>query len=245
MELEYRPDVIDWVKEELEEANKWHQLIIKNMTWIDANKTKKVGEKIDEFVAWWNKVQEKQKTTPVQEAPAFTREEVRTKMKEVTSEIDKLKKIPKPKEKKEKKDKGKGKDKKGKGKAKGKDEKVDIKGWDLDKVEAELKRIDDEKAAAIKNEDYDKAASLKTERSDMEKKLEALKEAAKEAESAPAGVDTTGWDVAKAEAELTKLDADKAAATAAEDYDKAAELKKKKEEVEAILKALKDGKQEL
>jgi len=209
------------------------------------NKTAKVADKIEEFTTWWTKVQEKQKTTPVHEAPAFTREEVRTKMKEVTSEIDKLKKIPKPKEKKEKKDKGKGKDKKGKGKAKGKDEKVDIKGWDLDKVQAELKRIDDEKAAAIKNEDYDKAASLKTERSEMEKKLEALKEAAKEAESAPAGVDTTGWDVAKAEAELTKLDEDKAAATAAEDYDKAAELKKKKEEVEAILKALKDGKQEL
>merc|ERR1739848_260045 len=55
LELEYRPDVIDWVKEELEEANKWHAMLVKNMTWIDSNKTAKVGEKIDEFVAWWNK----------------------------------------------------------------------------------------------------------------------------------------------------------------------------------------------
>jgi hypoxia up-regulated 1 len=236
LELEYRPDVVDWVKDELEEAQKWQEILVKNMTWIESNKTQKVAEKIEEFTTWWTKVQEKQKTTPVHEAPAFTREEVRTRMKTVTSEIEKLKKIPKPKEKKEKKDKGKGKEKKkDKKKDKSKKEPVDTTGYDIEKATAELARIETEKSEAIKAEDYDKAETLKKEKDKFQAILEALKEAPEAVK-----VDTTGYDVAKAEAEIAKLEEEKAAAIAEENYDKAEELKKKKTEVQEILKALKE-----
>merc|ERR1712196_214669 len=87
LELEYRPDVIDFVKEEMEEANKGYDMIVKNMTWVNANKAQKVFEKIGNFTEWWNKVSEKQKTTPSHEAPVFTRDEVRTRVKAVTEEV--------------------------------------------------------------------------------------------------------------------------------------------------------------
>merc|ERR1712137_1337006 len=54
-ELESRPDVEESVKEVLEQANKDHASIVKDMPWVNANKTEAAGTKIKEFEEWWNK----------------------------------------------------------------------------------------------------------------------------------------------------------------------------------------------
>jgi len=211
MEEEAREDLITFVKDELSEADKSLKKVKDTMKWVNESKIEKAKAKLDDFSAWWQKVVSKQKTTPKHEAPAYTKEETRTKIKAVTDAVDVLLKIPKPKEKKEKKEDTK-KDKKGKDK-KGKkdkaDEKVDTSGWDIASVEAELKKIDEQKAAAIKDEDYDKAQELKTQRTKMDKVLEALK-AAPKTDGEPK-VDLTGWDLAKVEEELKKNDEEKEA----------------------------------
>jgi TolA-binding protein len=118
----------------------------------DLKKAKPMDDAIDDFVSWWKKVQKKQETNPPHVTPFFTKKDVRTRMAAVSGEIEKLRKPKKEKEK------------------------VDTTDWNLEKVEAEFKRIDAGKAAAIKEGDYEKAANLKKERKHFESIAQALKE---------------------------------------------------------------------
>merc|ERR1711920_408009 len=88
LELESRPDVEENVKDAIADAKKDHDFIVKNMTWVNVNKTEAALKKLTEFEEWWTKKQEQQKTLPLHEAPAYTKLEVQEKVGQIQQEIE-------------------------------------------------------------------------------------------------------------------------------------------------------------
>merc|ERR1719336_161482 len=95
-ELEARPDVEEQVKDGLGDMKKVHAHIVKNMSWVNPNKTQDALKHLEEFEEWWNKKRESQKKLPLTEAPAYTRKEVTEKLTGLQKEWDKLKKTRSP-----------------------------------------------------------------------------------------------------------------------------------------------------
>merc|ERR1712137_445849 len=177
LELESRPDVEDNVKEAIADAKKDHAFIVKDMPWVNVNKTDAALKKLTEFEEWWTKKQEQQKTLPLHEAPAFTKAETQEKISQIQKEMEKLKKIKKPKEKKPKAnatDTKSGKDG---------DAKLPT---DPAVIQKEIEQIQTQKAEAVDKEDFDLAHSLKQKEKRLTDYLEKLKaESAEKAEEAP------------------------------------------------------------
>merc|ERR1712032_518896 len=98
LEFEAREDLPDLVKEYLDDIKQSKSAIKKNMTWVNESKIEKAQETLTEFSDWWTQRQEKQKSLPLSEAPAYTKADVVERIKKVQQEWDKLKKIKKPKE---------------------------------------------------------------------------------------------------------------------------------------------------
>jgi len=166
LELEARSELPETVKEILDDIQLAKAFIKKNMTWLNESKIEKTQEKLSEFTDWWAQRQEKQKSLPLSEAPAYTKADVVERIGKVQKEWEKLKKLKKPKEQKEVKKKD-GKEK-------------DAKKPDLpDTVEATEKALADARKAkqdAVANEDYDKAQALKKDEDALQKHLAQLKE---------------------------------------------------------------------
>merc|ERR1712038_678513 len=92
-------------------------------------------------------------------------------------------------------------------------------------IEAQIKKLEQEKKEAIANEEYEKCTPLK-------KKINALKEELKKQQSAPAAkFDKAGYDKA-----IRKLDDKKKQYIANEEYEKCAPLRDLKKELEGIKK---------
>jgi len=173
-ELEARPDVEEQVQDGLSDMKKVHAHIVKNMSWVNPNKTQDALKRLEEFEEWWKKKLELQKKLPLTEAPAYTRKEVIEKLTGLQNEWDKLKKTKKPKEAKKPKDaknKTAGDDSKDK-----KTEKKEDLPSDPAEVEKLLASLREEKAAAVAAEDFDKAQSLKSREATLTKQLEKLKD---------------------------------------------------------------------
>jgi len=173
-ELEARPDVEEQVQDGLADVKKVHAHVVKNMSWVNPNKTKDALTNLEEFEEWWKKKQESQKKLPLTEAPAYTRKEVTEKLAAVQKEWEKLKKTKKPKEAKAKaaKNKTAGDDSKEKKAEKKEEEELPSDPAEVEKLLASLR---EEKAAAVAAEDFDKAHSLKSREAALTKQLEKLK----------------------------------------------------------------------
>merc|ERR1712032_674993 len=60
-ELEARPDVEEQVQDGLSDVKKVHAHIVKNMSWVNPNKTQDALKRLEEFEEWWKKKTESQK----------------------------------------------------------------------------------------------------------------------------------------------------------------------------------------
>lgn len=182
MELEFRADLPDTVKEYVENMKETKVFIEKNMTWVNATKVEKVAKEQEEFEEWWNKKHESQAQLPLHEAPAYTKAEVMEKLNKLSRDWDKLKKIKKPKEPKKPKAKN----------ATNASAKADP-GPKLpetvEEVEKELATITEQKGAAVEAEDYDKAEALKKREKLLKTHLETLKESAASGADAASGAE--------------------------------------------------------
>jgi len=171
MELEFRADLPDTVKEYVASMKEAKDFIEKNMTWVNVTKVEKPAKELEEFEEWWKKKEESQAALPLHEAPAFTKAEVMEKLNKFSKDWDRLKKIKKPKEPKKPKAKN----------ATNASVKAD-KGPKLpetvEEVEKELATITEQKSAAVEAEDYDKAEALKKREKLLKKHLDTLKESA-------------------------------------------------------------------
>jgi hypoxia up-regulated 1 len=172
LEFEARADLPDSVKEALSSIKDIQAHITKNMTWVSKNKTEAAEEKLSDFKAWWAKKQESQKSLPLSEAPAYTKQEVMDQLSKVRKEWDKLKKIKKPKETKPKSDKNAtnstSKDKK--------DKKTEMPmPTDVEGIEKELSALKEKKMDAVEKEDFDAAHVLKQREQALMKQLEKVK----------------------------------------------------------------------
>merc|ERR1712224_699158 len=81
LEFEAREDLPDLVKEYLDDIKQIKSAIKKNMTWINESKIEKAQEKLTEFSDWWSQRQDKQKSLPLSEAPAYTKADVVERIK--------------------------------------------------------------------------------------------------------------------------------------------------------------------
>eukprot|EP00931_Biecheleriopsis_adriatica_P050390 TRINITY_DN2916_c0_g1_i1.p1 TRINITY_DN2916_c0_g1~~TRINITY_DN2916_c0_g1_i1.p1 ORF type:complete len:917 (+),score=314.47 TRINITY_DN2916_c0_g1_i1:111-2861(+) len=171
LELEARADLPDSVKEELDTVKEIKAHIKKNMSWVTENKTEAAAEKLKEFETWWAKKQEQQKSLPLHEAPAYTKQEVLEAVQKVRKEWEKLKKIKKPKETKPKAEKKNSTKSEKKDKAEEAPLPTDAEG-----VEKELAAVREKKVTAVENEDFDAAHVLKQREQALLKHLEKLKE---------------------------------------------------------------------
>merc|ERR1711924_193234 len=70
LELEAREDLAGNVKELIDDSKAMKEKIVKDMPWVNANKTADATTKLTEFEDWWTKKQEKQAALPLHEAPA-------------------------------------------------------------------------------------------------------------------------------------------------------------------------------
>eukprot|EP00930_Biecheleria_cincta_P097788 TRINITY_DN8946_c0_g1_i2.p1 TRINITY_DN8946_c0_g1~~TRINITY_DN8946_c0_g1_i2.p1 ORF type:complete len:905 (+),score=262.09 TRINITY_DN8946_c0_g1_i2:96-2810(+) len=169
LEFEARADLPDNVKEELSSIKDIQAHIAKNMTWVSKNKTEAAEEKLSEFQAWWAKKQESQKSLPLSEAPAYTKQEVMDQLSKVRKDWDKLRKIKKPKETKPKSDKNATN-------STSKDKKTEVPmPTDVEGIENELASIKEKKMDAVEKEDFDAAHVLKQREQALMKELEKVK----------------------------------------------------------------------
>jgi len=171
LEMEAREDIPSTVEDELSTIKAIQAHIKKNMSWVDENKTATASEKLSSFKTWWAKKQEQQKTLPLHEAPAFTKQEVIDKITKVTKEWDKVKKLKKPKEAKPAKTKADKNSTKTEDKAK--EEPLPETAAD---TEEELSKLRTKKIEAVEKEDFDAAHVLKQREKALLKHLEKLKE---------------------------------------------------------------------
>merc|ERR1712032_1553565 len=170
-ELEARPDVEEQLQDGLSDVKKVHAHIVKNMSWVNPNKTQ---DALKRFEEWWKKKTESQKKLPLTEAPAYTRKEAIDKLTGIQKEWEKLKKTKKPKEAPKPKA-AKNKTAGGDGKDKKEEKKEEELPSDPAEVEKLLASLREEKAAAVAAEDFDKAQSLKSREAALTKQLEKLK----------------------------------------------------------------------
>jgi hypoxia up-regulated 1 len=175
MEMESRADLPEMIEEDIKGMKKDKDTIEKEMPWVNASKTEKAAQQLEEFEEWWKKKQESQAGLPLHEAPAYTKKEVQDKVAKLQKEFDKLKKIKKPKEpKKPKAAKNATSDENATAPEPEKEEKLPE---TLEEAEKELASIRDKKANAVENEDFDAAHSLKQRESTLVKHVETLKAA--------------------------------------------------------------------
>jgi len=169
LEFEARADLPDSVKEALSSIKDIQAQIAKNMTWVSKNKTEAAEEKLSDFKAWWAKKQESQKSLPLSEAPAYTKQEVMDQLSKVRKEWDKLKKMKKPKETKPKSDKNATS-------STSKDKKTEVPmPTDVEGIEKELAALKEKKMEAVEKEDFDAAHVLKQREQALLKQLEKVK----------------------------------------------------------------------
>merc|ERR1719235_363133 len=108
------------------------------MTWVNVTKVEEAAAALDEFKEWWAKRQEKQRSLPLSEAPAFTKAEVETAAEKAVKKKDNATKA-----------KSKPKDKDS---DKATEEKLPT---DAAATEKELEAVRAKKAEAVEKEDFD------------------------------------------------------------------------------------------
>jgi len=183
MELEFRADLPDTVKEYVDSMKDTKVVIEQNMTWVNVSKLEKPTQELEEFEEWWKKKQESQASLPLHEAPAYTKAELMEKLNKLSKDWERLKKIKKPKEPKKPKSKNATN-------ASAKADKGPKLPETVEEVEKELATITEQKSAAVEAEDYDKAETLKKREKLLKTHLETLKESAASSADPAGGADT-------------------------------------------------------
>lgn len=106
-ELNARPNLIENVEKTIPKIEKMKTHIETKMDWVPKEKVEEATKKLEDFKAWWEKKSASQEKLADHDVPAYTKNQVEKKMKNVAKAFDKLGKIKKPKPKKEKKPKKK------------------------------------------------------------------------------------------------------------------------------------------
>jgi len=174
LELESRSDVEDNVKDVLDKIKKAQEDLVKNKTWVNETKLEAAVKKVTDFEEWWTKKRDSQKDLPLHEAPAYTKAEVTEKVDKLRKDWDKSIKAATKKPKEDKKKDKKNATNATSGGTKEEATKEEALPTDAAAVEAELKAVQEKKAAAVEAEDFDEANSLKQRETKLKAHLATL-----------------------------------------------------------------------
>eukprot|EP00494_Astrolonche_serrata_P024497 UN24755 len=106
-ELQARPQVVATAKERVHVIRAFVKNMTETMTWVPEEEFEKLNNQTTAFQKWFSEKLEDQAGREVTEQPAFTLEQVKSKLEKLSDDVTLISKRPKPKEKKKKKDKKK------------------------------------------------------------------------------------------------------------------------------------------